>query len=153
MFPQVITTGPKAQQTADAIFDAVFERSLHFEIELEFDAIRAFIRRINQYNDFHWAHVLDALDDVDRLIPRRHYGPENPRNGERDYTLRIGRDGSPVLYLDRLEVGHKVPLTDNSIKAICEEMQLIGKADEADALIEPLSFAQGRNITFRFWWD
>lgn len=153
MFPQVITTGPKAQQTADAIFDAVFERSLHFQVELDFDATRAFIRRINQYNDFHWAHVLDALDDVDRLIPRRHYGPENPHNGERDYTLKIGREGSPVLYIERLEVGNKVPLRDGTIKSICEEMELIGKADEADASVEPLSFAQGRKVTFRFWWD
>jgi hypothetical protein len=153
MFPQVITTGPKAQQTADAIFDAIFERSLHFQVELDFDAIRAFIRRINQYNDFHWAHVLDALDDVDRLIPRRQYGAGNPNNGQRDYALRIGREGSPVLYLDRLELGHKVPLKDSCIKAICEEMQLIGKADEANASIEPLSFASGRKLTFRFWWD
>lgn len=153
MFPQAITTGPEAQQTADAIFDAVFERSLHFEIELDFDATRAFIRRINQYNDFHWTHVLDALDDVDRLIPRRQYAPGNPNNGQRDYRLRIGRDGSPVLYIERLEVGNKVPLSDRSIKAICDDMERIGKADEADASIEPLSFADGRRITFRFWWD
>lgn len=153
MFPQVITTGPEAQQVANAIFDAVFERSFHFQIELAFDETLAFIRRINQYNDFHWSRVLDALDRVDQRIPRRQYGAGNPNNGQRDYRLRIGREGSPVLYLDRLEVGHKVPMTDIAIKAICDEMQLIGKADEADASIEPLSFAQGRNITFRFWWD
>jgi hypothetical protein len=153
MFPQVITTGPEAQQTADTIFDAVFERSLQFQIELAFEETRAFIRRINQYNDFHWSRVLDALDHVDQRIPRRQYGAGNPNNGQRDYTLRIGREGSPVLYLDRLEVGHKVPLTDAAVAAICQEMELIGKADEADASVEPLSFASGRKVTFRFWWD
>jgi len=150
---QTTTIGNDAQQAADAIFDAVFERSLHFQVELEFDQACRFIRRINQYNDFEWTHVVDALDHIDRLIPRRSYGPENPNNGQRDYRLRVGREGSPVLYLDRLEVGEKLPLTDASIKAICEEMELIGGADEADASIEPLSFTNGRHVTFRFWWD
>lgn len=153
MYTQATTIGHTAQDTANAIFDAVFDRSLHFQVELDFDEACQFIRRIDRYNDFDWAHVLDALDHIDRLIPRRRYGPNNPNNGQRDYTLRIGREGSPVLYLDRLEFYDKDRLSDDRIKAICEEMELIGMADEADASVEPAAIPDGRHIIFRFWWD
>lgn len=153
MYTQATTIGRPAQDAADTIFDAVFDRSLHFQVELDFDQACRFIRRINQYNDFHWGHVLDALDHIDRLIPRRSYGPNNPNNGQRDYTLKIGREGSPVIYLDRLEFFDKEQLSDERIKAICEEMELIGMADEADASIESAAIPNGRHISFRFWWD
>ena len=85
--------------------------------------------------------------------PRRSYGPGNPNNGQRDYTLRIGREGSPVLYLERLEFADKDELTIEQMKTICSEMETIGMADEADFSTERLSFMPGRKITFRFWWD
>lgn len=141
----VTTTGSAAQQTADLIFDAVFERSLDFQIKLDFDQTCRFIRRINSYNAFEWGHVLDALDHVDRLIPRS--------NGHRDYTLKIGREGSPVLYLDRIEFGSKESLTDAWIEEIFREMRRVALADEADATVEPIEVLNGRHITFRFWWD
>jgi hypothetical protein len=153
MHTQATTIGNAAQIAADQIFDAVFERSLHFAIELDFDQASRFIRRIDRYNDFQWAHVLDALEEIDRLIPRRTYGAGNPHNGERDYTLRIGRDGSPVLYLDRLEFGDRERMTDERMQAICSEMELIGQADEAEVSVKPTGLLSGRRITFRFWWD
>ncbi len=147
------TTGYTAQQTADVIFDAVFDRSLDFQIELDFDQTCRFIRRIDRYNDFHWAHILGALDHIDRLMPRCSYGPANPNTGRRDYTLKVGREGSPVLYLDRIEFSEKEPLTDERMKAICDEMRRVGMADEADATVEPIDVLNGRHVSFRFWWD
>ena len=42
-------------------------------------------------------------------------------------------------------------LSEEQMKAVCLEMQLNGKADEAD--YEVNDFGQHRRITFRFWWD
>lgn len=149
---QSITIGNAAQAAADQVFDGVFERSLNFAVELEFEQARHFIRRINQYNDFHWARVFDALDAIDRLIPGCHYGPDNPNNCRRSYTLKVGREGSPVLYLERYEWGNRERLTDDRIEMIRSSMEAIAQADEADVEIRPLAIG-GRRIEFRFWWD
>jgi len=138
---------------ADAIFDAVFERSGNFRIELPFEQAQAFIRRIDQYNEFSAHQVLDALDRIDGLIPRKQYGPGNPNNGRRDYMISVGREGSPVIYLERLEYFDKPRLDNATMKAICREMELIASADVSHYFIEDSSFRHGRKIKFRFWWD
>jgi hypothetical protein len=137
----------------DAIFDAVFERSLNFRIELPFEQAQAFIGRIDQYNEFNAPRVLEALDRIDGLIPRKQYGPGNPNNGQRDYTISIGREGSPVIYLERLEFFDKPELDNATMKAICREMELMASADESHYRIRDLSCGPGRKIEFRFWWD
>lgn len=149
---QSITIGNAAQAAADQVFDGVFERSLNFAVELEFEQARHFIRRINQYNDFHFARVLDALDAIDRLIPRYRYGAENPNDGRRNYRLKVGREGSPVLYLERHEWGNDERLTDDGMAMIRNAMHTIALADEADVDVEPFD-VDGRRIVFRFWWD
>lgn len=152
--PNLITT-PTHTQTADAMFDAVFERSHQFRIEMPFDQASRFLHRIGQYNEFEAARVLDALERVDALIPRKFFGEGNRNNGERAYTLSLGREGSPVLYLELYEWGWcKGPaLSDDAIEAICREMELIGKADEATCDRQIISCNNGRKVTFRFWWD
>lgn len=146
-----ITTGTNTQTLADAIFDAVFEKSHHFRIDMEFDDICQFIRRIGGYNEFEAATVLEALERVDQLIPKKFYNAGNPNNGERSYTLSIGREGSPILHLTRYEWGVNSPLDDETMKAVCREMELIGKADQSD--FEVFDLGAGRKVTFRFWWD
>ena len=79
-------------QAADEMFEAVFERSLHFLIEISFERAWQFLRRIVRYNEFHAADVLDALERVDALIPKTYYGEGNPNNGARSYTINVGRE-------------------------------------------------------------
>ena len=137
---------------ADTIYDAIFERCLDFRIELDYDAARRFLRRIDRYNDFDGRQVLDALDEIDRLIPRQHYGPGNPNNGQRKYRVSVGREGSPVLYLDWYEWRDDDRLSEDTAHQICDAMLLIGHADEAGFLPET-SASCSRKVTFRFWWD
>lgn len=146
------TIGTKTQM-ADTIFDAVFEKTLNFSIQMPFEEVCHFLRRIDTYNEFEAENVLDALEYIDRLIPRKFYGHGNPNNGERRYTLSVGREGSPVLYLTLYEWGwtSEKPLDDHTLETIEQEMELTGKADEASS--EVVSIPSGRKITFRFWWD
>ena len=148
----VIPTAPAFHtNTADEVFDGVFERSLHFRIELPYETALGFIRRIDQYNEFEAGAVIDALERIDHLIPRASYGEGNPNNGQHTYDISIGREGSPVIYLERIEFSFCIPLEEVTMKTICREMELIGRADEADYEVQ--NFAGGRKIVFRFWWD
>jgi hypothetical protein len=136
------------------IYDAVFDRSLNFRIELPFLDALEFISQIGQYNNFQAETVIDSLERVDRLIPRASYGPENPNNGQRNFKISIGREGSPVVYIDR----HEFSLNENwldepTMKAICREMELCALADESDYTVHDLLGFGGRRIEFRFWWD
>ena len=144
-------TGPQTQ-IADNIFGAVFDHSLDFRIELSYDVAIRFIERIGLYNEFAAATVLDALTRVDRMIPRSAFGPGNPNNGSRDYRIEVGREGSPVIYLKRFEWLTEQPMTEEQMKAVCLEMELCGRADEA-TYTDRVFGQNGRVITFRFWWD
>jgi len=154
LMPSNVTTiGPQTQTHADRMFDAVFERSGHFRIEMPYEDAQQFIRRIEEYNEFRAANVLHALETADRLIPRNFYGEGNPNNGSRSYTVSVGREGSPVIHLERYEFGDETRMDEVSMKLLCREMELVGKADEADYEIRELHVLNGRKITFRFWWD
>ena len=153
--PTQTITAPNINQTppANDIFDAVFEKSLNFRIELPFEEAQEFIRRIDRYNEFDASLVLDGLQRIDGLLPRMQYSPGNPNNGRRDYKISVGREGSPVIYLDRWEVFDKPELDSATMKAICREMELIALADESHYHIDQFTRVPGRKIEFRFWWD
>ena len=148
---QTITPpAPSATSAADRVFDAVFRESLQFRIEMPYDAAVRFIERVHRYNEFDASTVIEALENIDRLIPRSFYGDGNPNNGQRTYDLSVGREGSPVIYLQRFEFQTTPPLPESIANAICNEMKLIGRADEAD--VDVHDFGWGRRIRFRFWW-
>jgi len=130
MLTQTITP-PATNKTLqiDDLFDSVIANSSQFRIELSHEAALGFIQRIGQYNDFCPSEVIDALDHVDRHIPRKWYGIRDPRNGERGYQLFVGREGSPVIYLERREMPSSRPLTKHVMNTICREMDLIGRSD------------------------
>ena len=56
---------------ANRIFDGVFDNSLDFKIEMPYESAIQFIRRIESYNAFEAGNVIDALERVDSLIPRK----------------------------------------------------------------------------------
>lgn len=153
MLTQTITTGQTEQIHADAMFDAVFDHALGFRIDMSYPEAQAFIRRIDQYNEFEAGSVLDALDEIDRLLPKRYFNPGNPNNGGRSFKISVGREGSPVIYIEMYEYEEFDALTEDTLKAVCQEMTVIGRADESDYEVEPLGGFGGRKITFRFWWD
>ena len=102
MNPNLILTGPQTQ-IADDVFGAVFDHGLEVRTALPYDVGIRFIERIGFYNEFEAGSVLDALARVDRVIPRSAFGPGNLNNGNRDYAIEVGREGSPAIYLKRFE--------------------------------------------------
>jgi hypothetical protein len=161
--PTETTTLPATNRTidrvdpsiADGIFDAVFERSLHFRIQLPWEQALHFLRRIDRYNDFDAERVVESLERADLAIPRTYCGAQNPNEGQRDFTIAVGREGSPVIYLQRHEFTGRVAMQEASMKAIRNDMKFFGLADEADYYVDhlPRLGRSSRKITFRFWWD
>jgi len=141
------TPPAKHEQVAQQIFNTVFDHSLSFRIELPYETARDFLRQVGTYNAFSAEAVLAALDSIDALIPRMRFGEGNPNNGNRDYRISVGREGSPVIYLERYERDEGEKAGDVRSRLICREMRTTASADEADYWVE------GDKVTFRFWWD
>src|SRR5947208_3109823 len=72
------------------IYDGVFSQSLDFRIEMDYDAAMQFIRRIGGYNQFEPEDVINALECIDRLLPRAYFNEGNGNNGMRRYKLSVG---------------------------------------------------------------
>lgn len=147
---------------AETIFNAVWDNTLDFQVELDWDVAMAFIDLIERYNDFESTKVKHALELIDLSIKRNEYGPingmPNPNHGRRDIRIKVGRERSPVIYIERYELlrmGTPThPLTSEKIEYIKSVMQEVGIADEADCEIQDYT-SQGMGIRykFRFWWD
>lgn len=150
--PQHPITTDRETQTGDRIYEAVFEASLDFNIEMTLDTAKQFFRRIDSYNDFAAESVISALDTIGALIPRTHYGEGNPNNGARDFNVSVAREGSPVISLERIEWLGRERMSNELLRQVCRTMQVDASADEADFDISPFS-TEGRKIVFRFWWD
>lgn len=125
------------------VYDGVFDSSLNFRVELEYDAVSQFIRRIGGYNEFEAETVIESLECVDRMIPR-------DSQGNRRYRISVGREGSPVIYLDVREFDDQ-RLDEGTIRCIRLEMEQCGLADESSCDIN--DYVVYRKVTFRFWWD
>src|SRR5262249_27694858 len=69
----------------------------------DFETAIAFIERIGPWNDFEPDVVVEELRNVDGRIPRTFYFEGSPHNGLRNYTISVGREGSPVILLERYE--------------------------------------------------
>jgi hypothetical protein len=139
---------------ADEIFEAVFERSTQFRIELPWEQAIQVIRRIDRWNEYEAERVIEALEHVDEAMPRKYCGENHPSNGERDFTIAVGLKGSPVIYLERREYRSSIPMQESAMKAACQAVKLIGRADEAFYDIDQsYPYSPGRKITFCFWWD
>jgi hypothetical protein len=153
-----------ANSKADTMFDAVWPNALGHRIELEWDEARQYIRRIEAYNNFDWEKVHRALDMIDTIIPRMEYtnmvdGKPNLNHGRRNFRIEVGRERSPVIYIERYEFDHgfvqpQPQLTKEQCQNICDIMEKAAEADEFDfKLEEETKIHHVRHVEFRFWWD
>ena len=91
-----------------------------------------------------------VIEEVNRLIPRIDYGPENGNTGATIHTFYIGKENSRVVYIDVVKTyfmntGQNVDYDDfeRKITNIAKK----NFADEIDRFDEDLLFRM------RIWWD
>ena len=133
-------------------------RNLNFRITCDdLEDLKKCVQIIDQYNDFDYKNVNDAVELYANL--KRYYNENNPNNGKDLLTFDIGRESSPVMYIKYFnlslsgnkyqtkEHGEIEDLTpekfENDMKALAE----VAKADECDI---------GDDGCYRYcrlWWD
>lgn len=150
-----------------AAFKHVFESTLHMSFEIrtasnvELDkAVRPYIETIGDYNEFNPERVMSMLKEFDKLAPRKHYKYHNPNEGSRVWDIRLGREGSCVLYIHWYDFGwdnYNKEQMSEAVKAFERVALDSGKADEYDYTDETLaagiSNAVGHEHSIRIWWD
>ncbi|MFA5942589.1 MAG: hypothetical protein WC798_02870 [Candidatus Paceibacterota bacterium] len=159
---------------------SVFEDTLRMRAEVPLPVAIEFLRTLGGYNELIGSDVGEMLLEIDRIIPRAKFadvsGHPNPNNGKRTYTLEVGREGSPVLYIRRYLHTGDSPLSEGDVQAI-EQFARVAKADEVSYELEIENETQKRfngrewseivtvsppqpgmpfevaREEFRFWWD
>jgi hypothetical protein len=136
-------------------YKAMFEMSQQQKVQLPFDDIIEYVEAVGSYNNFDANKIKGFLYEMDKLIPRKNYGGDNPNNGLRDYKISFGREGSPVMYVEMFYYADvrsfaEVKKNWDEIKRLSEIMAL---ADEADMETEENQLYNSKVIKMRFWWD
>ncbi|HRH55422.1 MAG TPA: hypothetical protein PK609_00975 [Candidatus Paceibacterota bacterium] len=137
---------------------SVFEDTLNMRIEVSFEEALGFFSLLRSYNQLEGARVHELLHAIDDAIPRTAYpdtaAGANPNNGKRAYSICVGREGSPVLYIKRYVHEKEDPLPTERVRLIKRAARK-ALADEIDYEMEDVGIpGYGVRIEqFRFWWD
>lgn len=135
-------------------FKFIFEHSLNFAIDLnlhhekpnglnEQRAIKL-IDSIGAYNGFNIIKFDKIITYCNQFT--RYYNENNPNNYIKDYSVKFGREGSPVMYIE-------ITLKDAAqAEEILKDFKKLSNADEVD-LIEIRPHYFGVSAEFRIWWD
>lgn len=135
-------------------FKYIFNNSLDFAIDLELNHEKPnglheqrainLINSIGAYNDFNVVQFDKIITYCNQFT--RYYNNNNPNNFMKDYSVKFGREGSPVMYIE-------ITLKDEAkAEDILQDFKRISNADEIDLIeIRPCYF--GASAVFRLWWD
>lgn len=136
-------------------YKAVFEESLDHKMKLPYEDVLEYVEAIGDYNEFNSYDVKKMLSIIDEIIPKAYYNKDNPNNGKRDYDIYIGREGSPVMYIEIMGYGYTKTFDDTLlvIDRILEIAEHTGKADEHDYEVEENPGYNMKKLTIRLWWD
>lgn len=149
-----------------AAFKHVFESTLHLSFEIktaskvELDkAVLPYLETIGDYNEFNPDRVMEMLKEFDKFAPKKRYETENPNEGSRVWDVRLGREGSCVLYIHWYDFGwsnYDKEQMQTAVKDMERIATQIGKADECDYEDKTLGAgisAEAHEHEIRLWWD
>ncbi len=139
------------------LYKKMFEESLRHNTELGYENAVEYIRAIGSYNEFEANKVIEMLDEIDELIPRAYYNEGNPNNGKRNYSIRVGRESSPVMYIvlyswkstDGIEQIKELEAKEHEFEQIALK---IGLADEFFMSHKESHYGY-YGLEMRIWWD
>lgn len=143
------------QENFISAFYTVFSNCLDFNIDLELNHEKAgglkelqayrIVEKIGKYNSFEFVQF-DKLITYCNKYFIRYYNQNNRNNYIKDYTINLGREGSPVIYL-RFTAD-----SEGEAKKHFEELKRVVNADEKDITSIKQSYF-GVTCCIRLWWD
>lgn len=163
MQKQITIQSEKTLETRDilkAFFELTLNNQITFDIrtkeEFDFtDELKIILSFCDSYNEYNKWDTLQALKEIDQVLPRAEYKEGNPNNGNRNYSLTVGRESSPVIYITRRtlkDFSEKI-LTNEQIDRIKKIIRDTAKADEISFNISKCETFGTTTEQFRFWWD
>lgn len=154
---EAIKEEAERRERKSTFFDAVykiFENCLTFNIDLQIDnekpggiaeqEARKLLEKIGGYNNFSPKIFYKIIAYLNKYF-LCDYGAGNCNNGKKNYQIKFGREGSPVMYI------RITAKSEDEINATIDELSELSAADEISAEHYP-SFA-GVGATVRLWWD
>jgi hypothetical protein len=123
----------------------IFNNSLDFQIETEFENVWGLFSQMSDVNDF---VVKDIVLELKALsILGVYYNENNPNNGNPLLNVKVGRESSEVIYFTGLVDSN---ITDEDIEDI-KRLYRLSRVAEFNLDIE--SLFNYKRITIRNWWD
>lgn len=150
----------KDEMFYNQMFENSLQHKMQFRPDYAMEDIHTYINAIGSYNEFNTEKVLTMIDKIDSLIPRAYYSETNPNNGNRLWTMDIGREYSPVIYIT-IEVKSlgEDSFNPDIVPIIITEGEALAKEARADEISHEIHESEAgtryhyKCLEFRFWWD
>lgn len=146
----------KEDETFINSFINIFNYSLHFNIDLTLNHEKAgglneqraikIVNKIGQYNEFNPRKFNRIITYLNTYF-LANYGAGNCNNHKKDYTLFLGREGSPVIYI---EAYFK---SKDEITATIDELSELVRPDEISTERQFEVWDGKQFARLRLWWD
>ena len=138
----------KPQEVDKKVVEAlktIYEISIDFQIETDYANVAEMLRQLNDVNDFIVEIIAKRIDLLSILGV--YYNENNPNNGRPLFKIKVGREGSEVIYFTELMTPK---ITDKDISEI-KRLYKLPRVDEFDAEID--KFMNYKHFSIRNWWD
>jgi len=137
----------QTQQKVDA-FNNMWKWSINFQVKFTPEEMPTYLKQEKHYNEYDGAKVREMIQKIDALTPTKYYNPGNPNNGKPHHVYNIGREGSPVIYLEIRKI-----YMPNNFDYDTYTMDLKRLAYEAEADEAGIITNNDHEFIARFWWD
>jgi len=94
------------------------------------------------------ADVIELINKIDEIVPKKQYGPGNPNNGQSHHLFEIGNESSRVIYVEVITA--YLP-EGYDRQELAKRLCTLGKRAHADEV--SLWDIDRGSFTIRFWWD
>lgn len=134
-----------SNQKTNLVFN-LDELSLNYKIKLHPNEVYWLVKNVDTKSNIEQDKIINLIEEIENIVPRRQYAPNNPNNGDFAYYYEFGREYSRVIYL------HVEKKFVNNMSSGCFELYMKKCAESAET--NEFSFEENDVFyTMRFWWD
>lgn len=120
--------------------------SYHHLVELTPEEALRFVDNCQQINCATNEVMSAMVTEINRLMPRMVYGPDNPNTGRFAHVYKIGQEYSRVIYVNLLKAYGALVNWENLVGEL-EKLPTMFPVDEFDVSLD------NSWLTVRMWWD